>query len=127
MKKFILSILIALSSFTAFSQTTAYTTIGICSEEYTEFSKEKNIYELKNTAHCNECKIMYNDYYIRMFQDGKETFTVDKSTYYKSSDAQYSTFYRNKYSEAFFQIAKDGSWIAFGLGDNKFIYNFCNK
>ena len=125
MKKFILSILIALLSFTAFSQNTAYTTLVVCSQEYTTFNKEKDIYELQNVYKCNNCKIMYNDYYIRVFEDGKETFTLDKSNYYKSSEVQQTTFFRNRYSDAFMQVDRNGRWIAFGMGNYKFIYNYC--
>lgn len=127
MKNTLLTICIFLLSFTAFAQTTAYTTIKVCSQEYTTFNKTKDIYELENIYRCNNCSIMYNDYYIRVIEDGKETFTVDKSNYYKSSEVQNTTFYQNKYSNAFMQIDGNGRWMAFGMDNYKFIYNFCTK
>jgi hypothetical protein len=125
MKKITLSICILLLSLTAFAQNTNYTTLKVCSEEYTTLNKEKNVYELDNTYRCNDCKIMFNDYYIRVFEEGKETFTLDKSNYYKSSDVEQTTFFRNKYSDAFMQVDKNNRWIAFGMGNYKFIYNYC--
>ena len=128
MKKTILSICIVLLSLTSFAQSkTEYSTLWVCSQEYTILNKEKNIYELQNTYRCNECKIMFNDYYIRVIEDGKETFTLDKSNYYKSSDVENTTFFRNKYSDAFMQVDKNNRWIAFGIGEYKFIYNYCLK
>ena len=105
MKKLLITFYIILLSITTFAQTTAYTTLKVCSQEYTTF----------------------NNYYIRVIEDGKETFTVDKSNYYKSSEVQNTTFYQNKYSNAFMQIDGNGRWMAFGMDNYKFIYNFCNK
>jgi len=133
MKKLILPILfwlfttlvVLLLSFETFAQTTAYSTFYVCSQEYAILNKEKNVYELQATYRCDDCKIMINDYYIRVFEDGKETITIDKSNYYKSSETDNTAFFRNKYSTSFMHMDKGSKWIGFGKEDYKFIYNFC--
>jgi hypothetical protein len=133
MKKLILPILfwlfttlvVLLLSLETFAQTTAYSTFYVCSQEYAILNKEKNVYEIQNTYTCNDCKIMINDYYIRVFEDGKETITIDKTQYYKSSEKGNTAFFRNKYSTSFMHMDKNSRWIGFGKDDYKFIYNFC--
>jgi hypothetical protein len=91
-----------------------------------DYNVSSDTYVLKGEYRCDNCKIYVNDYYISVYEDGKELFSIKKSEYYKSSEMDYSVFYRNKYSKIFLQIASGGEWIAFGKTNEwKLIYNIC--
>lgn len=125
MKTILFSFIVMFFSIVGFAQTSNYTTLKICSQEYLEFNKEKNLYENLNTTQCINCKIIYNDYYVRVFEDNKETFIIEKQNFYKSSEANNTIYYNNKYSDNFMQIDNAGRWISFGNAKAKFVYNFC--
>jgi len=128
MKKLIFATLMLLSLNSVAQTTSTYKTFYICSQEYLEFNKSKDLYQVKSEGACSGCKIMYNDYYIRVFEDNKEIFTIDKGNYYKSSEQDGTTFYRNKYNNYYMQVEKDGRWIVFGkASEYKFIYNVCES
>jgi adenylate cyclase len=127
MKKTIIALLMMVSFNTMAQTTSSYTSITICSQEFLEFNKTKDLYQIKSEGACIGCKIMYNDYYIRVFENDKEIFTIDKGNYYKSSENDGTTFYRNKYNNYYMQLEKNGRWIGFGkTSEYKFIYNVCD-
>ena len=128
MKKLIFATLILLSLNSVAQTTSTYKTFYICSQEYLEFNTSRDLYQVKSEGACSGCKIMYNDYYIRVFEDNKEIFTIDKSSYFKSSEQDGTTFYRNKYNNYYMQVEKNGRWVGFGkASEYKFIYNVCES
>jgi hypothetical protein len=128
MKKLIFATLILLSLNSVAQTTSTYKTFYICSQEYLEYNTTKNLYQIKSESGCSGCKIMYNDYYIRVFENDKEIFTLDKGNYYKSSENDGATFYQNKYNNYYMQVEKNGKWVGFGKNyEYKFIYNVCES
>lgn len=105
-----------------------YKTVHICSQEYLEFNSTIELFQVKNEGGCNNCKIMFNDYYLKVFENNKELFSIDKESYYKSSEQDGTIFYHNKYNGYFMQIENNIRWMAFGKDrEFKIIYNFCDS
>lgn len=125
MKNFLVSCSLMLFNIVGFAQTSDYTSLKICSQEYLQLNKEKNLYENLYTTQCNNCKIIYNDYYVRVIEDNKETIILEYQNFYKSSEANNTIYYSNKYNDTFMQIDKADRWISFGNAKGKFVYNFC--
>ena len=129
MKKLIFALLMTISlNSIAQNKSTTYTTFYICSQESYTYSSAKQQFERDGEAGCNDCKIMYNDYYIRVFENNKEIFTISKEDFYRSTDYDQSTFFQNKHNNTFMQLSKNGRWVAFGKNSNfKLVYNVCEN
>jgi hypothetical protein len=127
MKKLLFALLMTISlNSIAQTKSSELKTFNVCSQESLDYNPSSDTYVLKGEYRCDNCKIYVNDYYISVYEDGKELFSIKKSEYYKSSEMDYSVFYRNKYSKIFVQIASGGEWIAFGKTNEwKLIYNIC--